>query len=329
MMYRVIVLFSFAILNLFARYDAVALQECEAYNNMKHTRNTHGVHLQKAHSYRVLSDHKGQKLILIKGEQPAQRWVDGECLARKSRADVAEASTSRVLQTQHKPKETQSSKENLLALSWHNAFCQTHRYKKECKRNLLDLLKARRSDDRFVLHGLWPQPRSKSYCGVAQNLIMLDKHKQWRKLPVIELSKDTRGKLKSLMPGYSSYLHRHEWIKHGTCYGMDAEHYFDTALALTAQINHSEIRDFFVKNSGKVVDLSRIRILFDRVFGKGTGRKVTLECKQGMITELWLHIAGEGDNLGTLLHEGKAARSRCKRGRIDRAGFGKKGGFGR
>ncbi|MDQ7084316.1 MAG: hypothetical protein Q9M36_05020 [Sulfurovum sp.] len=29
----------------------------------------------------------------------------------------------------------QISSENLLALSWQNAFCETHRYKKECKRD--------------------------------------------------------------------------------------------------------------------------------------------------------------------------------------------------
>lgn len=328
-MYRVLTFLFFTTLILFARYDAVALQECAAYNNLKHTHNTHGVHLQKGHSYTVLNDHKGQKLILVKGEQPAQRWVERTCLASKSRLDVAEAVTPVASVTQPRESEEKLSNDNLLALSWHNAFCETHRYKKECKRNLLDLLGTRQSDDRFVLHGLWPQPRSKVYCDVPRNLILLDKHKQWHKLPPLKLSSETRTKLKELMPGYSSYLHRHEWIKHGTCYGTDPEHYFSDALHLTEQVNDSNIRAFFVKNRGKIVDLTRIRLLFDKAFGRGAGRKVALVCKQGMITELWLHIGGGSDDLATLLREGKAARSRCKRGRIDKAGFGKKGGFGR
>jgi len=322
-MYRVIALLFFTTLILFARYDAVALQECEAFNNMKHTRNTHGVHLQKGQSYMVLNDHKGQRLVLVKGEQPAQRWVERTCLTPKNGLDDTKADTPADTATSKEESEANLSKENLLALSWHNAFCQTHRYKKECKRNLLDLLGKRRSDDRFVLHGLWPQPRSKVYCGVPQNLIMLDKRKQWRKLPPLKLSEATRQKLKVLMPGYSSYLHRHEWIKHGTCYGTDAEHYFADALHLTEQVNDSKVRAFFLNNIGKIVDLPRIRHLFDMEFGRGAGRKVTLECKHGLVTGIWLHIGGGSDDLATLLREGKSARSRCKRGRIDKAGFGR------
>ena len=58
---------------------------------MKHTTNTHHVILDTSKTYTVLKHHKGQNLILVKGEQPAQRWVDDECFKKtvdtKSKVD--------------------------------------------------------------------------------------------------------------------------------------------------------------------------------------------------------------------------------------------------
>ena len=67
-----------------AREELFPTQECPAFNNMKHTKNTHGVHLDLTKKYTILQHHKGQNLILIKGEQPAQRWVDDECFPKRS-----------------------------------------------------------------------------------------------------------------------------------------------------------------------------------------------------------------------------------------------------
>jgi len=47
------------------------------------------------------------------------------------------------------------AKQNLLAISWQNAFCEMNKYKKECKN--MDSKDFGASN--FVLHGLWPQPR--------------------------------------------------------------------------------------------------------------------------------------------------------------------------
>ena len=71
-------------LSLMAREELFPAQECPAFNNMKHTKNTHGVHLDLTKKYTILQHHKGQNLILIKGEQPAQRWVDDECFPKRS-----------------------------------------------------------------------------------------------------------------------------------------------------------------------------------------------------------------------------------------------------
>jgi len=62
-----------------------------------------------------------------------------------------------------KSKESYSTKlstNNLLAISWQNAFCQTHQNRRECR----NVKPSAYSASHFTLHGLWPQPRSKVNC---------------------------------------------------------------------------------------------------------------------------------------------------------------------
>ena len=215
------------------------------------------------------------------------------------------------------------SKNNLLALSWHNAFCETHRYKKECKRSLLSFGKGKYSEKHFVLHGLWPQPRNKVYCNVEKDFVNADKHGQWRDLPCLAMDEEIEDRLAKVMPGFASELHKHEWVKHGTCYGTDPQEYFEDAVSLVEQINASKVGDFFSKNIGKQVTLKQVRYQFDRNFGVGAGKRVELKCKKGLITELWLHLGSGSDDLGVLLKKGKQIRSRCQKGLVDRAGYGR------
>jgi ribonuclease T2 len=308
---------------------------------MKHTKNTHHVLLDKAEEYTILKHHKNQNLVLIKGEQPAQRWVDDNCFSTSQKhtqkANVSRTSSkvlhiedelSKALTNMSTPKYTKkyeksnTSKQNLLTLSWHNAFCETHRYKKECRPRLFPELK-QYSAKHFVLHGLWPQPKSKMYCGVSKKHVGMDKHKQWNRLPDLGLSSQTKEALKRVMPGFSSSLHKHEWFKHGTCYGTNAQQYYTDAVRLVRQVNDSKVGAFFMKNIGKFVTLKQVRQLFDTSFGTGTGKHVELKCKNGLITELWLHLGSGSDRLSDLLQKGKVTRSRCQKGRIDKAGFGR------
>ena len=330
-------LFLLLSVSVFARFDANPVEECKAFNNMKHTQNTHNVVLDTRRKYTVLRRHKGQNLILVSGEQPAQRWVDERCFSKSKKhtksddvtkvaipsASLAEASNKKSFSTQHsKNLNHKISKQNLLVLSWHNAFCETHRYKKECKRKLL-FAKKRYSDTRFILHGLWPQPKSKMYCGASKKEVGKDKNKQWQRLPDLGLSETLKESLLQVMPGFSSNLHKHEWIKHGTCYGTSVDEYFSTAIALTQQVNNSKIGTFFSNNIGKQVNLKQIRKLFDDTFGRGAGDKVQMQCKGGLLTELWIHIGSGGKDLKSLLKNGKKVRSRCHKGRIDKVGFGR------
>jgi len=210
---------------------------------------------------------------------------------------------------------------NLLALSWHNAFCETHRFKKECKINRAPFLNARYHETHFVLHGLWPQPRDTVYCGVSATNINLDKHHQWNKLPAVDLDDNIKHRLKQVMPGFASGLHRHEWVKHGSCYGVEPNRYFGDAVAMVEKINDSKVGDFFRQHTGKYVTLKQARAVFDRNFGVGAGKRVELRCVKGLISELWLHIGSGSQDVGSLLKQGQQIRSSCQGGIIDKAGF--------
>ncbi len=330
----------FFAVSLLARHDAYPTKVCPAFNNMKHSKNTSDVYLNTKQKYTVLKYHKGQVLVLIKGEQPAQRWVDGACFLKRTNGSnpmnvkkveietlsmedalLKSSKSTDIANFTKKHNNPKLSQHNLLSLSWHNAFCETHRYKKECKKSIFSFAKDKYKEKHFVLHGLWPQPRNNIYCGVGKKYVSIDKHKQWNRLPDLGLSDDAKRRLIRVMPGFNSNLHRHEWIKHGTCYGTDAKQYYEDAVNLVEQLNDSKVGVFFSKNIGKHVTLQQIRALFNRSFGAGSGKRVELKCKGGLITELWLHLGSGSDDLGILLAKGKKIRSRCQGGMLDKAGF--------
>jgi len=294
-----------------------ATQSCLAYNNMKHTTNTNDIKLEVGKKYRILNHNKGQILTLIDGQRVAQRWVDESCFGGKSSGSNKQDIIKKEDKSKKSPSSNKTSKQNLLAISWQNAFCQTHQRKRECKRmNSKDF-----GASHFVLHGLWPQPRNNQYCKVDKKQIGMDKNKQWNRLNKLDLTTTTREKLAKFMPGYSSNLHKHEWIKHGTCYGTGADEYYNNAMNLLSQVNNSIVQEFFINKLGKTVSLKEIRAVFDIEFGKGAGTHVTMNCQKGMITELWLHIGNGSDKLKELLSRGEKPKSRCFKGKIDKVGF--------
>ncbi len=308
-----------------------ATKECPAFNNMKHSSNSNNIKLKVGKKYRILQKNKGQILTLIDGQRVAQRWVDESCFNDSSRAlkepkKVATQTTASLSETVKNSsigkKKTESlskstSKQNLLALSWQNAFCQTHQYKKECKSMSIKDFGA----THFVLHGLWPQPRNNQYCNVSKREIGKDKNKQWNKLNKLDLNETVRSKLSKFMPGYSSNLHKHEWVKHGTCYGTTANEYYNDAMILLTQVNASALQKYFKLNIGKTIRLKEVRQVVDKAFGKGAGEHVTMNCNRGLITELWFHIGNGADDLAGLLKKGETPKSRCHKGRVDPVGY--------
>lgn len=288
-------------------YETATL-ECPAYNNMKHTMNTNDIQLQEGQKYRVLQRNKGQVLVLIEGQSIAQRWVKEVCMTNSQEGSQE---TKKATPLSSKPKQ------NLLAISWQNAFCQMNQYKKECK----SMDKEDYGAFEFVLHGLWPQPRNNLYCNVSKKQKGMDKNKQWYSLDKLDFTADTRKELSVLMPGYASYLHRHEWVKHGTCYGTDEEQYYKDSLSLLKQVNNSEVGEYFKEHIGKTVYLREVRKIFDKEFGDGAGERVAMRCRNGLVTELWLYLGNGSDDLKELFKGGERPKSKCHKGRVDAVGF--------
>ncbi|MCH9814458.1 MAG: ribonuclease T2 [Epsilonproteobacteria bacterium] len=200
------------------------------------------------------------------------------------------------------------STNNLLAISWQNAFCETHQNRRECR----NINPKGYAASNFTLHGLWPQPRNRVNCKGDK--------KVW-------LEKSLYNDLLKVMPAAKSGLHKHEWKKHGTCYGKPADLYFEDSIALIKQVNNSSVRDLFAKNIGKSLTKKEVMQAFDKSFGKGSGRKVKMMCRKGLITELQINLKGEvttQSDMATLLKGASNAQGGCRKGKVDRVGFSKR-----
>lgn len=109
----------------------------------------------------------------------------------------------------------------LLDVTHEPAWCEDGNERRgQCRR--LDRLLANKQP--LVLHGLWPEnlgPGSyPSECGSA----------------ALVLSADLRRRLERVMPGTMEGLEKHEWRKHGTCTGLDAETYYSEAVRWTERL---------------------------------------------------------------------------------------------
>jgi ribonuclease T2 len=131
------------------------------------------------------------------------------------------------------------------------------------------------------------------------------------------------------MPGTQSFLDRHEWIRHGTCYGLgDPETYFHEALSLLDEVNGSAVQALFAGNIGKEISLDQVRTAFDTAFGSGAGDRVRLSCKRDgsrrLITEVTIGLAaqpGDSNKLADLIKASAATDPGCRSGIIDPVGF--------
>ncbi|MGB5633292.1 MAG: hypothetical protein WBM86_11025 [Waterburya sp.] len=291
---------------------------CQAFQSIRKRTNPEDIRLTPGDTYPVTAKNKPDETyyyLTIEDAKPQQRWVDISCgkLLGDSDGGVAPISNS----------------DNLLAISWQPAFCETHQNKTECETQTTERFDA----SNFTLHGLWPQPRGNDYCNVSSDIKALDKNKKWSEMPPISLSDELFQELKQKMPGVASDLHLHEWYKHGTCYSETPEEYYRESLTLLDQVNNSEVRELFASNLGMIVTSDEILTEFDQAFGNDAGNKVAISCatdnqptNRRMIGELKLNLKGDIDSDTTmteLFEQGKTVKSRnvCSAGEIDPAGF--------
>jgi ribonuclease T2 len=180
-----------------------------------------------------------------------------------------------------------------LALSWQPAFCETRPDKEEC----MTQSAARFDADNFVLHGLWPDDGDRdyndtSYCDVSQNLIQQDKAGDWCDLPVPTLSDSIAENLFVLMPGATSCLQNHEWIKHGTCSGLSTDAYYALSNHLTTLFAQTEFNAYVADRIGIEVTRNELLDQFEAEFGTGSDQYLSLKCDEvqgtSMLTELYI-----------------------------------------
>jgi ribonuclease T2 len=213
--------------------------------------------------------------------------------------------------------------EYVLALSWQPAFCERQPGKPECRDQTGDRADAMR----LSLHGLWPQPGTRVYCGVEAAVIEADKQGRWRELPADRIEERLWRRLQEAMPGTRSSLHRHEWIKHGTCKEGDIAGYFSASLALLDAVNAAQAGRLFAASVGQYLSAEQIRAAFDASFGQGAGARVKLSCSDDdgrrLLSEITIGLAGdigEGADMAKAILAAKPVDPGCPGGVVDEAG---------
>jgi ribonuclease T2 len=297
----------------------LAREACPALQSIRKAANPGSIQTEPGRSYPVVAKNKAAAshyLIEIADAAPQRRWVSIDC------GDLVDGGAP-AGDTEAKMRPA----EFVLAVSWEPAFCETQAglRKSECKTQTPQRFDA----SHFSLHGLWPQPGTNIYCSVPPDQIAASKDGKWQKLPDLELQPETHDELVRVMPGATSYLDRHEWIKHGTCFGGEtAEVYFSRSIALLNQLNASRARDLFASNLGSQISNAAIRQAFDETFGEGAGRRVRVSCKRDgsrdLIIELTIGLAGRIDgqtSLADLIAASEPSDPGCPRGFVDPVGL--------
>jgi ribonuclease T2 len=303
----------------------VAGENCSAFQSIRTRSNP--VALEAGHSYRIVAANKepaSHFLIIVPGATPERRWAPVGCGKREGGAPMNQATAPEPqpdngrAQSANKGERTQY----VLAASWQPAFCETKPNKVECRTQTPERFDA----SHFALHGLWPQPRSVGYCRVERPQIEDDKAGRWDQLPAVTLQPETAEELNKVMPGTQSHLERHEWTRHGTCYGTAADEYFADALALMRALNGSAVQQLFASHAGQFLSFADIGKAFDRSFGVGAGRRVRMQCARDngrlIISELTIGLTGNitpQSSLAGLIAAAQPTRSECPGGIVDLA----------
>lgn len=300
----------------------VAGENCVAVQSIR--KQTNPIPLEGGRAYRIVAANKQTPthfLIIVPGVDPERRWVPVGCGNRSASAGDGGAGRQEAGESGAKPA---GPTQFVLAASWQPGFCETKPDKAECRTQSADRFDA----SHFVLHGLWPQPRSRSYCDVGKAAIADDKAGRWAQLPEVTLEAATAAELRKVMPGTQSNLDRHEWIKHGTCYARSMEEYFADALSAMRALNASPVQALFARNIGRHLSFDDIRAAFDEGFGAGAGDRVRMQCVRDggrlIISELTIGLSGDITPempLAKLIAAAAPTKTECPGGIVDAVGL--------
>ncbi len=210
------------------------------------------------------------------------------------------------------PSITQRTQHHLnysLALTWHNGFCKNNSYKAECKKAAISPY----AQNNFVLHGLWPGPKGQYYCDKTLTPYRLDqimierdkKASRWHQLPDLKLDPQLKKALFEKMPGTLSFLHRHEWIKHGSCFiDRSPNSYYAISLKLQDSFNDTVLKEFIKMNKDKMISNKQIKNAFVKIFGSKASQSISLKCKtwqgRSVVTEIRIALKANLDQLNNI-----------------------------
>lgn len=147
----------------------------------------------------------------------------------------------------------------VLSLSWAPTYCLTHTD---------DGAECSGKGYGFVLHGLWPQYDTGGYPENCPTQF--------------ELSADAAAKGRTIYP--SERLMQHEWREHGTCSGLDARDYFNTADRATAVIKVPVGMD--APHSDQSLTAARIASLFQIANPRLPEGAMTVTCSRAELSEV-------------------------------------------
>lgn len=310
----------------------IARAECPAVQSIRKGTNPGNVTTTLDRAYTLFAKNKAAAshyLILVEGATPERRWIAVSCGEHVVPADgsmvVVDGGGDTPDGGADGGGDTQAGTAFVLAASWQPAFCETRPAKPECESQTGERFDA----SHFALHGLWPQPRGNDYCGVSAADKAADKAGRWGDLPALELAEETRAELDRVMPGTQSFLQRHEFTKHGSCYpGASAEEYFRASLLLMEQLNASAVQELFASSVGGELDAGDIKAAFETAFGPGAGDRVRISCASDggrrIITELQISLRGaitDETVIEDLFAGAATASTGCSGGVVDAVGL--------
>ena len=288
----------------------VLTKDCDAYRSI--SKQTGKTGLKSGKKYQVKQKNKpSPSHYQIAISKSKLLWVPVDCgTLDGSAARITSSSKPKPAPIVKKARKAKA-KHYLLAMSWQPGFCATHGRKKECR----SAKRGEYSSKHLSLHGLWPQPKDNAYCGVSDADKAIDRRGRWDLLKPLKLSSKTKNELKKYMPGFSSNLQRHEWIKHGTCYSADAETYYADSIRLAKEIDKGSVDELITSLKGKKITLKKIRNAMEESFGKGASKSVGLRCdRKNQLTELWIGLYGDPatSSLEEMLKAGKKQYTNCR-----------------
>lgn len=309
----------------------IATKVCEAYQSKNQLTNPGDIRIVENFAYSMIGINKpgGEWYqIRIPGAPVTEsRWVHMTCGPHVVASRPVPGPDDEP-QDPFTPPDGTEATDLLLALSWQPAFCEKKPAKTECQQLNAGLLPI--TESRLSLHGLWPQPHGNFYCGVPDSIKKLDKPDRWSELPAPQLDADTAERLAVAMPGTASFLERHEWIKHGTCFfgERNGDEYYDDSLLVLEAINDSEVGQFLAAHVGAEIETADLRAAFDTAFGDGAGDRVQVACtgdqERVLIQELKITLLGEiteTSDVGALILAAPTQSPGCPHGILDPAGL--------